>query len=316
LDRTIGFQCDQEIKAGETQMIPTNRTWFSATFFFTTLAAALPCAAQSRNPRSTYICTTDESVANINRQFSLQGGQALNGKCMNDLPNVNKRCNESDDKGYWCDVLDVYCKVIGQRDAEEDKAAADRKREADARHQQYLQQLQAPAPMGDDLSGYFMQQNDVTNQALQNIFNQAFDSIPSITDPPGPEPTCRARQAAKRRLQAIPSKTAPAQSLPTPTKDDLKKKPAKHSQTPSSGTSYQDPVYYGSPDSMYTMPPPNNFGSPSPRPRTALQDHLCHSCNEQREFACNKKNEPNMLGSVASYWAQLCAKNCYNECGY
>ena len=297
-------------------MRPRKRTWLSATIFFTTVAAALPAAAQSRNPRSTYICITDESIANINQQFSLQGGQVLNGKCMDDLPNVNKRCSETDNKGYWCEVLDVYCKVIGQRDAEEDKAAAERKREADARHQQYLQQLQAPAPMGDDFSGYLMQQNNITNQALQNIFEQAIDSMPSVTAPPGIEPTCRARQAAKRRLQAIPSKTAPAQSLPTPTKDDLKKKPAKRSPTSSSGASYQDPVYYGSSEPMYAMPPPANFGSPSPRPRSALQEQLCRSCNDQREFACNKKDEPNMGVVVSSHWAQTCAKNCYTECGY
>jgi len=299
-------------------MRPENKGRLEAIFLFTaitTLAAALPCAAQSRNPRTTYICITDASVADVNRQFSLQGGQALNGKCMNDLPNIDRRCSESDNIGYWCNTLDVYCKVISQRDAEEDKAAADRKREADARHRQYLQQLQAPMPMGDDFGGYPVQQNDIANQALKNIFDNMADSLPSVTAP-GPEPICRARQVARRHRESIPSIRAPAQNLPTPTKDDLKKKPVKRGQISASAAPNLDPSYYESSQPLYAMPPTVDFSSPSPRPRTATQDYLCRSCNEQRQSACAKKNEPNMLGSTAMYWAQLCAKNCYDACGF
>ena len=293
-------------------MRPANRTWLSATFFFTTLAATIPALAQSRNPRTTYICITDESVADINRQFSLPNGQALNGKCMDDLSKINKRCSENGSNDYWCGVLDVYCKVISQRDAEEDQAAADRKRQSNAQQQQYLQQLQAPM-YGDNFIDYSIQQDNITNQALQDIFGRMADLT---TAPLGPEPTCQARQIAKKQQQAVPSTHAPAQSLPSPTKDDLKKKPVKRNQSSGTTTSYQAPAYYGSSDPMFAMPPPVDFSSPSPRPRNATQDYLCRSCNEQREFACNKKDEPNMGVVVSSHWAQTCAKNCYIECGY
>jgi len=291
-------------------MRSTHRAWLSATFFFTTMAVALPGAAQSRNPRSTYVCITDESVANINQQFSLQGEQALNGRCMDDLPNVNRRCTENGGKGYWCNVLDTYCEVISQRDAEEDQAAAKRKQEAAARQQQYVRQLQTPM-MGDDFGNYLAQQNNTQDQALKNIFGNLEDTLSSISNS-GPEPTCRARQSAK----AVRSQTAPARSLPAPTNDDLKKRPARHGKPSSSGTSYQNPVYYGSSDPAYVMPSPVDFSAPSPRPRTAIQNYLCRSCNEQRSDACRRKGEPNTGAVVAMHWAQICAKDCSSECGF
>jgi hypothetical protein len=256
------------------------------------------------------VCVTAESAAKVNGTFSISGDQALNGRCMHDLPALSRKCDDQGGEGFWCRTLDTYCDVIAKRDAEEDRAEADRKKQAMAQQNMYLQQLQnMPAPMDGDMGMYFAQSDAVTSAALNNIFQNMIPTIPEL-----PDNTC----ANRRRTRSSVSKTTPAISLPSPTQEDLK--PSKKKVRSNSGaapapmpsypsTGYDQPMYMPSAPEMTA---PHHVGTGN--------IGLCNSCRRHQEEACERYrsplyNDPSTLNpSLLTSFAQGCHQDCSVVC--